>query len=207
MSDKKDSLLQSVFRRQLPPGIYERHHLRIAQRFVDHKQRFAVYCNITRIPKGRQHGIKMRRIIFDAPVMLFDQGIPVCNPMYKAPPAFIGPGQRKREIRLTAGQDFIKRTFQQPPAVAEPIVPVNKAFDSVFAGHIRLRLPCFRNPQVIVSQISRDTGLVMGLEITDRLAHVGPFGKTFPPPLVIFRYRVELRKVQRQYSRFHSSSS
>ena len=107
------------------------------------------------VPESGQHGPEMRRIVFDASVELFDQHVPVRDPVGEAPPALIGPGQRERKIGFAAGQHLVEGTFQQPFAVAEPVMPVDEALDAVFAGHIRLRLARLGDPQVVIPQIGR----------------------------------------------------
>ena len=195
--DEVDSR-QAVLFGQLPPRGDENLHLGVRQRFVDHKQRLAVHRNVTMVPKSGQHGPEMRRIVFDASVELFDQHVPVRDPVGEAPPALIGPGQRERKIGFAAGQHLVEGTFQQPLAVAEPVMPVDEALDAVFAGHIRLRLARLGDPQVVIPQIGRNSGLIVISEIPPGLTHVRPFGKTLSPPQVVLRDGVKLRQIQCQ---------
>ena len=144
MPDEVDSR-QAVLFGQLPPRGDENLHLGVRQRSVDHKQRLAVHRNVTMVPESGQHGPEMRRIVFDASVELFDQHVPVRDPVGEAPPALIGP------------------------------------------GHIRLRLARLGDPQVVIPQIGRNSGLIVISEIPPGLTHVRPFGKTLSPPLVVLR--------------------
>ena len=150
------------------------------------------------VPESGQHGPEMRRIVFDASVKLFDQHVAVRDPVGESPPAFVGPGQREREIGFAAGQHLVEGAFKQPFAVTEPVMPVDEALDTVFAGHIRLRLSRLGDPQVVIPQIGRDTGLIVIPEIPLRLTHVRPFGKALSPPQVVLRDGVKLRQIQCQ---------
>ena len=183
---------------QFPPRGDEDLHLGIRQRLVDHEQRLAVHRNVTMVPESGQHGPEMRRIVFDASVKLFDQHVAVRDPVGESPPAFVGPGQREREIGFAAGQHLVEGAFEQPFAVTEPVMPVDEALDAVFAGQIRLRLPRLGDPQVVIPQIGRDTGLIVIPEIPLRLTHVRPLGKALSPPQVVLRDGAKLRQIQCQ---------
>ena len=77
-------------------------------------------------------------------------------------------------------------------------MPVDEALDAVFAGHIRLRLARLGDPQVVIPQIGRNSGLIVISEIPPGLTHVRPFGKTLSPPQVVLRDGVKLRQIQCQ---------
>src|SRR5882724_4549483 len=74
---------------------------------------------------------------------------------------------------------------------------VAETVDSIFGGKLRLRRACLGEPQIIKTQIGGQVGLVMAWEFRPCLGDIRPFRKAFSPPLVIFRDRMKLRKMER----------
>ena len=54
------------------------------------------------------------------------------------------------------------------------------------------------DPQVVIPQIGRNSGLIVISEIPPGLTHVRPFGKTLSPPQVVLRDGVKLKQIQCQ---------
>src|ERR1700688_754502 len=127
-------------------------------------------------------------------VALFKQHL-IVEPVPAARPILIRPAKTKRKIRLAALQDFIYWSFEYLPAI-EPIVVVTKTVDSVLGCQLRLGCPRLRQSQVVETQVRWQVRLVVPREPWLRPRHAAPFGKAFPPPLVIFRNRMKLRQVK-----------
>ena len=109
-----------------------------------------------------------------------------------AGPGLIGPAQAEREVWLSRAEDLIDRAFQQPKA-SQPIVIITESFDSVFLGETGLRGPCLWEPEIVETKIGRQIGLTMPSEKWLGLYGIGPFGKPFSPPFIVFWNRMVLR--------------
>jgi len=73
--------------------------------------------------------------------------------------------------------------------VAEPA-------DLVLFGQLRLSDSRFLRPEVVEPKVSGDVRLVMPPKEGFSACHIGPFGKTFAPPGVIFRNGVKLGEIE-----------
>jgi len=78
----------------------------------------------------------------------------------------------------------------------KPIVPIAKGLYSVTMREIGLLLPNFRNTQVIETEMSRKLRLIVIREERLRRCNVGPLGESLPPPVIILRDRMKLRKIE-----------
>ncbi len=81
---------------------------------------------------------------------------------------------------------------------------VAEAMDAVLAGEISLLLADFRKAQVVVAEVCGEMGLIVAGEERGGSRHVTPLGEARAPPLVVFRDRVVLRKVEGEELRLHS---
>jgi len=89
---------------------------------------------------------------------------------------------------------FLKQSFSRKPVVVE-----TEPVDSMRFGHLRLMLQYPPIAQVVISDIIvRFARLVMPFDQRFGFAGVRPFRKPLAPPLVIFRYFMELGKVKRK---------
>jgi hypothetical protein len=116
-----------------------------------------------------------------------------------ARPGLVRPAEAETERRMAGFQDLGERTLDQPAAV-EPVVVVTKPLDSSGTRQVGLGLACLGQAQVIEAQIGRNVGLTVPLEQGPGPGHVGPLGESPPPPSVVLRDRMKLRKVHREKS-------
>ena len=72
-------------------------------------------------------------------------------------------------------------------------MPIAETIYTCFTGKFRLLFTHFWISQVIISEISRNLGLIMSSEKGFRLANICPFGKSFTPPFVVLRNGMVLR--------------
>ena len=75
-------------------------------------------------------------------------------------------------------------------------MPIAESFYTSFTSHLSLLLTYFMYTQIIKSQIGRNSGLVVPLKKGLCFRYISPFCETFSPPLIIFWYRVKLRKIE-----------
>ncbi len=132
-------------------------------------------------------------MVLQAGVSLLLKDAVVCT-VPDARPAGIRPGKAKGKIRLAACQNLIKRTLKQALA-PKPIMPITKTLNPSLPRQGSLRLAHFWNAEVIETQIGGDMRLIMPAKEGFGFGNVGPLGEAIPPPGVVFRDRVILRKI------------
>ena len=144
--------------------------------------------------------MKMLSVVFFTWISLFDQ----CPSISAVPdpfPTLVCPGQTEGEVWFSTGKNFIKWSFEELFS-CKPVVPVAETLNPSFPCKLSLLLAHFRHAQIIKTQVGRQVGLVVTFEKRLGFSHIGPFGKSFPPPLVIFRDGVVLRKIKCDQSGF-----
>src|SRR5262249_33674092 len=92
-------------------------------------------------------------------------------------------------------ENLVHRALEQLASM-EPVVKIAKAVDSVFRRQFRLRSPRLGQSQIIKPQIRRQVRLVMPREEGLRSYDIDPLCKALPPPVVVFRNRMELWQVK-----------
>src|SRR5215831_4693953 len=102
-----------------------------------------------------------------------------------ARPAFVGPAHAEWEIELRPGQQLIKRLVQQLLAL-KPIVVIAEAVDAMKPRQLYLPRLNLRQAQVVKSQLTRQTWLMVSLELRLASRDRRPLREALPPPLVVF---------------------
>ena len=110
-------------------------------------------------------------------------------------PGVVRPAQTEREIRSTGVDDFRKNPVQEPPS-GKPVVPIAETFNPGFAGHACLLFPHLGHAQVVITEVGRDTRLIMAGEEGFRPSDIGPLREPFSPPFVIFRGGIKLWQIK-----------
>src|SRR5690625_9849 len=128
-------------------------------------------------------------------ISLFHQHL-VRLPVPNSRPRFICPTHTERESGLSGLKDLLKRFLQQHPAVSKPVVPVTECSNSVFFCQGCLTDSDLRIQKIIISQLTRFNRLLMPIKQWTGFFNVGPLGKPFSPPAVIFRDFMILRQVE-----------
>jgi hypothetical protein len=99
---------------------------------------------------------------------------------------------------LARGEHFVERSLQHTCAL-EPVVPVAEPLHAVAIGEIRLRLPNFGHTEIAEAQVGREPRLVVAVEESAGAGDIRPLREARPPPVVVFRSRVELREIERNH--------
>jgi hypothetical protein len=111
-------------------------------------------------------------------------------------PCLIRPSKAEREIGFPRGEHLVQWPCEQAAAL-EPVVPVAERLNAVRAGEFRLLLAHLRDAKVVVAEHGRSPWLLVPLEERPRLDDVRPLGEPWPPPCIVFVYRVELWQIER----------
>ena len=93
--------------------------------------------------------------------------------------------------------DHLGHDLVEHAPAREPVVPVTERGHAVRARELGLRYADRRNPQVVEPEIGGEERLAVAAVQGPRRGHVGPFGESRSPELVVLRDRVELRQVER----------
>ena len=110
-------------------------------------------------------------------------------------PRMVCPCQSKGEIGFSTIQYLLEHPLHKPFSITKPIVPIKETCYSCFTCQRSLLFTHLWNTQVIVAQVGRNLRLVMAFPQRFSLTNVCPFGKSFPPPFIIFLKRIILRQI------------
>src|SRR5215216_392723 len=116
-------------------------------------------------------------------------------PLLVAPPpvpAMIGPARTEREVGTPRLEHLVEGSLQEAPAL-EPVMIVAKPVYPVLLCQIRLGLAHLGQPQIVESQVGRNTWLVVRREARLGLDDVRPLGVACAPEHIVLWDRVKLR--------------
>ena len=100
------------------------------------------------------------------------------------------------DLEVRDGDEQIERLFQETLLVE----PVKVEAEAMQAGLFsKLNLPAHDSGigQVVKTEVTGHPWLVVSSASRQAATEIRPFGKTMPPPLVVFGNRVKLRKIER----------
>ena len=160
-----------------------------------HEYRLAIHRQMAIVRERRKQRIEVRAVIVVSRIGLFDQDT-IRRPVPDSSPRFIGPTKAEWKIRFAGADDLLERALQKL-STRKPIVVIAECFYSMFARHFRLRFTRFRNAKVVEPQIRRQVRLIVMPKHRFRLRSIGPFGKAFSPPFVVFGDWMKLREIKR----------
>ena len=187
---------KSILTGKFLPGINKGFYLGNVAWCPHTEYRFSVYSHVTRVAECRKQMMEMNHMVIHAIIHFHNHGIPpmalAFNPCLIGP-IMVCPAEAEGEVGFSRCKHLIKGTFQQLFPTAEPIMIIAESFNSSFSCQLGLLFSYLWQTQIIKTQISRYTGLVVSFEQRSCLCHVCPFGKSLSPPLVILRYGMVLR--------------
>src|SRR6185369_50204 len=113
-----------------------------------------------------------------------------------ATPVLIGPAKAERQIETSVIQEAIDRLFQQALA-PEPVIIKTEAANAVKLRQFNLPVLNSWIAQIVVAQLAWYVGLIMAVELGLGGLDICPLCESSAPPVIIFRNRMKLRKVER----------
>ena len=127
-------------------------------------------------------------------MLLSDEDL-VLEPVPRARPIFIRPGNTERIVWFVLFDQSLERQIQQPPA-GEPVIEVAEAIQAISLRELGLLLTDFFDAKIIKAQVRRYMRLIMTRIVRPRLCDIRPIGKSLSPPAVIFRNGMILRQIK-----------
>src|SRR5680860_68004 len=177
----------------LAPGKNGLLHFGNDVRPIHDEQRFAVDLDIARIVHEGAQIIKHGTRILDR-MLLSDQDVMIL-PIPAPRPVLVGPDHAEGNIQFWIVEHLLQRKVHQNLS-GKPIEIIGKTRYTIFFSKFGLFLHHLQNAQVIVSQMNRAVWLMMSLKQGLGLADIGPFGKAFSPPAIIFSKGMKLRQIK-----------